>query len=87
MENRKFKIGDKCKIVNYGHLIWQSKKSQEPIDKKFPIIFEYESFVYFDIRPDLVGKEVIIIGISSSGNRYSTDLFSWASEKQLELIK
>ena len=81
----KFKIGDKCKIVKYGHLIRENKKMEgQSLD--LPTYYEDDMFRWVDIGPERIGKEVIIAGISSDGKSYSTDLFSWASVNQLELI-
>jgi len=42
----KFKIGDKVKIVNYGHLIWQNKTNQDA-ERKFHE--ESSSFITYTI--------------------------------------
>ena len=85
MEN-KFKIGDKCIIVKYGNLIWENK-NMEGQKSDLPTFYEDNMFRWVDINPRIIGKEVIIKGISSDGKSYKTDLFSWADEEQLELIK
>lgn len=77
----KIKIGDKVKIVNYGHLIWSF--AEEPNLKLYK---KDHSFYYYDLRPEWVGKETVIIGLSGDGKKYSTELFSWADENQLELV-
>jgi len=82
----KFKVGDKCRIVKFGYLCWE-RKSDCPLNPNFPIVTENKLYRWIDLRPEYVGKEVIITGISGSKDKYSTNLFSWASNLQLELIE
>lgn len=81
----KFKVGDKCRIVNFGHLVWENKS--EPIKMNLPTYCESENTRWVDLNPELIGKEVVILEVSNDGKRYSTSLFSWALEEQLELIE
>lgn len=65
------------------------------------ILFEDETYYILDMCPDYVGKEVTIKGsyfdlygnpqassdvIDRQKKQYSTSLFAWADEAQLELI-
>ncbi len=94
MEN-KFNVGDKVRIVNYGHLIWENKKAEEYKEKtSFKIYSEDESLRYLDIHSEMVGKEGIISNVHN--NQYSLHFdqnnqerglkTSWYHENQLELI-
>lgn len=95
----KFKIGDKVKVVNYGHLIWQNKTNQDA-ERKFhkdngipyqelPIVSDDGKTQYLDLHSDLVGKEGVVADISSSGDYALSGLskYAWYSEIQLELVK
>lgn len=106
---QKFKAGDKCRIVNFGHPLhvnktqWQISLDPKLIEINKPdnILFEDDKFYVIDIAPDYVGQEVTIKGSyfdlygsensseekkQSEQNMYSTSLFAWAKEAQLELI-
>jgi hypothetical protein len=85
----KFEIGDKVKVVNYGHLMWSNKKSG--MKMKLPIISEDGNIVWHDFLSKIVGKvgvvvEVIetqgIVNYSLNGIPQKT---SWYNEEQLEL--
>lgn len=79
-----FKVGDKVEIVKYGHLIWESKQSEYPMN--FPMIFEDDNVRWLDIRPDLVGKAGIVN--DELDGQYSVyDIGAWFSEEQLKLIE
>ncbi len=73
----KFNVGDKVKIVNYGHVMWYMKG---------------ESILKGDLRKDLLGKEGIVIEINDTQVPYVEYSYSvnglgaWFNEDQLELI-
>ena len=81
----KYKVGDKCRIVNYGHLLWSYYDMDLPIYAK-----DSEGNPnWYDTHSEYIGKKVVIQSIrvsDNSGIQYSTSLFSWASEEQLQLI-
>jgi hypothetical protein len=91
-------LGDKAKIVKYGHLIFFSKEPRhaeqvERFAKSFPIYKEGEDFYYFDIRPELVNEEVKIVNKVTSGgvSKYAVEFntgnrISWLHGDQLEKI-
>jgi hypothetical protein len=81
----KFKIGDKCVVVKYGCLVWE-RKSDMPYNNKFPIVKQDETYRWIDVWPELVGLEVVITEYGLVSGTYSTNLFSWASNTQLQLI-
>lgn len=91
----KFKIGDKVRIVRYGHLLWSSKNHESPMVTGFPVIFEDDTFTYHDMRPELLGKKMIVVEVSicqgKSGyvldNEGGSDRMAWFSDQQLELIE
>lgn len=97
VEAEGIRIGDRCKIVKYGHCIWTKKEAYKEMfeagytggkEKPDGIIKENETIYYHDIRPEFVGQEVIITNISETQGKYgySTTLFSWADRQQLEKI-
>jgi len=91
-------IGDRIKIVNYGHIILFSKQERhredrERVAKSFPLIKETEDFYYYDMRPELIGTEGKIVNKmhSQGSNRYSVQFddgnrISWFSDKQVEKL-
>jgi len=81
-------IGDKIKIVKYGHPIWQNKHSGEP-KMKLPLIAEDENMWWFDLQSKLVGKVDIVCGMTTTQgvHRYSLQKYgSWYSEEQMEMV-
>jgi len=91
-------IGDRARIVNYGHLVFFSKdpRHAEQVERYtayLPIYKEGESFYYFDIRSELVGEEVKIVNKVTSGgvSKYAVEFntgnrISWLHDDQLEQI-
>jgi hypothetical protein len=91
-------IGDRIRIVNYGHKLLftkdeMRKQDRESFGKTFPIIGEDETFYYYDLRPELVGQEGEIVNKILHGTlvKYSIlfdsgNRISWFSERQLEKI-
>jgi len=91
-------IGDRVKIVNYGHMIMFSKNSKnnpykDGIAKTFPLIFEDDTSLYYDIRPELIGREGNIVNkiTDNHSGRYSVmfddgNRMSWFSDRQIEKI-
>jgi len=52
LESRKplYSIGDKVRIINYGHLIWENRNAEDPK-------LSFTDVVWRDMSPDLVGQE------------------------------
>jgi hypothetical protein len=80
----KFKIGDKVRIINYGHAIWMNKSSGET--PPFPIIAENDSLWWMDMCPDRVGKTGIVDN-ELNGDYSVYDIGAWFTEAQLELVE
>jgi hypothetical protein len=82
----KFTIGDKVKVVKYGHPIWFNKQFKQEIE--FPILFEDDNSIWCDINSEIVGKIGIVDGVSN--NRYSLfgipEMAAWYNEEQLEMV-
>jgi len=74
----KFDIGDKVRVVEYGHLMW--------------IIDIDGNTKVKDVSPELVGKEGIVYEVNFCQGRYSYALkrmegkTAWYDEKQLEMV-
>jgi hypothetical protein len=91
MEN-KLSVGDKVKIINYGHFTWAYKDAWHKMYSSKPsnIIKETEGAYHFDISPEKVGQEDTIKLISEPQPgliRYGLEKNgSWYSKEQLELI-
>jgi len=91
-------IGDRIRIVNYGHIIFFSKEERHREDrerfaKNFPLVSEDELFYHYDLRPELIGQEGEIVNKTRCGTsaKYSImfdhgNRISWFSDKQLEKI-
>lgn len=96
MENnydKELKIGDKVKVINYGHLIWYNTENimWKQMENKPKIYSQIGNIAYQDINPYIVGKEGVISEISSHIPRmYSVDGIeekaAWYNEDQLEKL-
>ncbi len=74
----KYNNGDRVRIVNYGHPIWEYNKAGD----KYSIL---------DLRPGLVGKEATIVNskVTQGKEQYKLAIddygeISWFGLKQLE---
>lgn len=87
--NTKFKVGDKVRIVNYGHAILMSKRNINLEESGFKFLKEAEDLpfqVWIDINPSLVGKSGEIVEVGMTG--YSIKgIGSWFQDNQLEYDK
>lgn len=93
----KFKIGDKVKIINYGHILWESKESYKKhfeagrykTERPKNLISEDEDFFFIDIRPDILGQKGVVDKVSEDQGKISysiSGIGAWYSEKQMEKI-
>ncbi len=86
-----FGIGDKVRIVKYGHPIWESKNTNEP-KLSYPVIAEDENLRYLDMSPGLVGQEGLVdkVTITQGIPQYAIDgikdKHAWYNEEQMEMI-
>jgi hypothetical protein len=91
----KFSVGDHVKIVNYGNIYWESKKSGMGYHLHFPVIKEDNDTYYVDTNPELVGKLAIVDKRELLQGKFRYGLMltennnhmSWFFESQLELNK
>lgn len=72
----KYKIGDRVRVVNYGHQIFRNKKG-----KMIPI----------DMSPEHIGRDGIVVEISMTNDipKYAIhgpNKKSWYYEDQMELV-
>lgn len=90
---QKFKAGDKVRIINYGHLVWQvggGKEiswvdiSPELVGKQATVDGSYADFIELG-KPNFLGhrneqneKQYALLGVSKH---------AWYNEEQLELIE
>lgn len=92
MSDTKFKVGDRVRIVNYGHLIYVHPEStmlelftSKPYSKS-------KEMVTFDLNPRIIGTEWIITeakviqGIDGYEIHNDTNTIAWVHNNQLELI-
>lgn len=69
-------IGDKVKIINYGHFMWTSKEEWKAYYKakivfnKKPkhLIEEQKDLFLWDLRPELIGEKGIVNKVSTTQN-------------------
>ena len=87
MRECKFKVGDKVRVVNYGHPIW----SFDEMD--LPLIQEQEDSKWkvYDLNPELIGQEGTVVDahLTQDIPRYALEgprKYAWYDEKQLELL-
>ena len=79
MSDSKFKIGDKVRIIGYGHLFWSYDKPSDKIP------------TWYDMSPELVGQIGIIANITNTQGipKYALkgpNKYAWYDEKQLEKV-
>jgi len=88
----KYAIGDRVEIVNYGQSMW-FKRDGRAEDSKYPVIKTSKRNIWYDISPELIGKQGIIArtqtiqGISSYAICFKNSTSAWYSEDQMKMIK
>ena len=86
----KFVIGDKVEIINYGHLIWSSKKSE--IEIGLPVIHEGKYTIWYDMNNDIVGKIGVVDDVTETQGNIQYSLkgipqkSAWYNEDQLKIV-
>ena len=85
----KFNIGDRVRIKNYGHKIYNHKSSWRP--RKCIVLSEKNGIQEVDISPELVGQEGIVYHVSEIKYKFIYALdgpgkSSGWNEDQLELV-
>jgi hypothetical protein len=83
--------GTVVRIVGYGHILF-SAKGDEMSGGIFKNLGEDGTFIYYDVSPELVGKEAVVTGhiISGSAVRYSlagVAKTAWYNSNQLEVVR
>ena len=87
----KFSIGDKVKIVNYGHLLW-SKKNNE-YQTGMPLFREDGDVNWHDASSHLIGKVGVISEVTETQGKHQyaiegvPEKTAWYSNEQLELVQ
>lgn len=91
-----FKVGDKIRIVNYGHRLWWHKsdweKYKNTVGSKMTPYANSEDgkILFFDLAPEKIGREDVIIKHTESQpnfHQYALEKNgAWFSPNQLELI-
>lgn len=86
----KFHIGNKVRIVKYGHLIWISNgPSMDYFRPAWPPYQVGEDWNVYDIAKEKIGTEDIVKGYYSNNGpiRYSLEHSAWYNEEQLEMVE
>jgi len=105
MKNKpsKFKAGDIVEIAHYGHPIFHMKSDWDQlyktgmVDTPKPnnLLTEDDTTYWYDLRPDLVGKQSKVNGSyfdlyggsdEKSKHKYSLEIASWFQEDNLKLV-
>lgn len=90
MEAR-YKVGDRVRVVHYGHAIWEHK-SEDISVSSFPIIQQSDEWIVRDMSPEMIGREGIVKTVSLAQGKPSYALSeikgkaAWYNEDQLELV-
>lgn len=86
-----YNIGDRVRVVNYGHPFWIPHSF---IEKGWGSdahkIGETETHVIVDTNPDVLGKEGLVQVVTTTQGRttYSiAGIGAWYNEDQLELVE
>lgn len=78
------KIGDRVKVVHYGHLLISYKEMPYQLMNKGVGMYRY------DVLPDIVGKEGVIEAIDRDTGQFIIvgidEKAAWYNESQLEMI-
>jgi len=96
----KFLIGDRVRVVNYGGLAWHSVKDwkrmfdQKSVSDETPpnLLKEQEDLYVYDINPSIVGKEGVVreVDLTQGKFKYALDGIAgksaWYDDQQLEKI-
>ena len=83
-----FNIGDKVRIVKYGSLLWENVTMPQPEGKRH-IYKDRNPIRWFDINPELVGKEAVVQEVHNTQGRPKYVLsgltkVAWYDHEQLE---
>jgi len=84
-------IGDNVKIVNYGHLVWESK-TIPGARSKAKAYYENDKFAWIDMAPHIVGRTGKVFQKIESQGRFLYSLSgvtgkqAWFEEDQLQKI-
>lgn len=82
-------VGQKVRVVKYGHLVWESKSGTT---SDYTTYWENEKSRWIDVKSELVGRigeisETVCLG---GQNKYRIEALDsgkqWYNEDQLELI-
>ena len=89
MSKTTYKVGDKVRVVNYGHSVWEHKSVGE---SSLPLIKEYESVRFVDLQPYLIGQQGVVGSVVIRQERPSyviegiSGKSAWYYEDQLEAV-
>lgn len=89
MSKYKFNIGDRVKIVKYGHLMVENKNTDCPLN--FPIIYVEGKYAYKDTDPLIVGQKGVVVERTKTQevNQYALhgpNKYAWYDEEQIERL-
>ena len=85
--NPLFKVGEKVRVVNYGHLLF----TNEPYKFNYKLLEEKGSARLYDVSVDLLGKTGDVTEVCESQGKFTYALsglrkVAWYNEDQLEKV-
>ena len=89
MKEAAYKVGDKVRVINYGHVV---RGSETDVESSFPLVGRSGAVTLVDYRPDLIGQQGVIkeVSMGQGGPCYAIDGISgksaWYYESQLEAV-
>lgn len=96
MANKKFNIGDKVRVINYGSKTWFNKsefKKEDFVNKDYcNFLGENDNSLFVDFLHKIIGQEGIINGWTKTQDivQYSIEGIprkcAWYDEEQLEIV-
>lgn len=89
MSKYKFNIGDKVKIVKYGHIM--TGRVDNPHMHRFPIVDIEGTLMDVDVEPSLIGQTGVVVERTKTQgvNQYALhgpNKYAWYDEEQIERL-
>lgn len=92
MAEPRYKIGDRVKIIKFGHPFWVTKEELKVFPTSRPPLYEDETRSWFDMSPEIVGKKGVVskVTVTQGVPKYTIEgikgKHAWYTENQMEKI-
>jgi len=86
----KYNVGDKVKIVNYGHAVWENKE-HDKYPSRLPLIKEDKHLRWVDMSHEVIGQSGIVVEVKDVQGtpNYAIDgikgKHAWYTEDQMQI--